>query len=269
MATTATDLPTNYDSEKPNHMIFWLDLHIGDPTKYTHLKKAFGSNTDPRNETPTMLGDKDYDIMLAVGDAVSVVFEGVHFLLQAFTREEDCLAAFEANQDKRIFFITSGVLGKDVVPKIIERYRNVFTDRITDESYSSIYVFCHNIELQMNWALEYLKYVQIFDFDKDLLQRMTHDIADYFFERGRRILKDNDPVNALKHLHWAKRLYYQFEKMDPEKLTDTFRQVQESKDTRMINAFIESIESTMPKDSSSDKEDKESDDDMQVGEANG
>ncbi|CAF4315828.1 unnamed protein product, partial [Rotaria magnacalcarata] len=37
------DTPANYDDEKPNHMIFWLDPAIANPAEYQHLKKAFGS----------------------------------------------------------------------------------------------------------------------------------------------------------------------------------------------------------------------------------
>ncbi|CAF1388046.1 unnamed protein product [Adineta steineri] len=266
MPVTATDLPADHDPEKPNHMIFWLDKFIGDPTKYTHLKKAFGSNTDPRCETWTMLNDKDYDRMLASGDAVSIVFEGVVFLLQAFDDEQDCLNAFEKNQDKRIFFITSGTMGRSAVPKIIEGHRNVFTDRITNESYSSVYVFCHSIENQMDWCMDYLDYVQMFTHEADLLQRMTHDIADYFFERGRRIRRDNEPQEALKHLHWAKRLYHQYEKLDMKKGTDDHIQTKESKESRDVNAFIKSIESELPKDSS-DERGKDSDNDESCGEA--
>ncbi|CAF1467436.1 unnamed protein product, partial [Adineta steineri] len=118
----------------------------------------------------------------------------------------------------------------------------------------------------MDWCMDYLDYVQMFTHEADLLQRMTHDIADYFFERGRRILKDNEPQEALKHLHWAKRLYHQYEKLDMKKGTDDHIQTKESKESRDVNAFIESIEAKLFKDSS-DERGKDSDNDEPCGEA--
>jgi hypothetical protein len=108
-------------------MIFWLDRHIGNPHEYIHLKNSFGSNTDPLSLSWTMLTDNDYDTMISCGDTATVTFEGIKFLLQAFNNEDACLAAFEQNQDKRIFFITSGSMGREVVPKVIERYRHIYT----------------------------------------------------------------------------------------------------------------------------------------------
>jgi hypothetical protein len=255
MARAPLDTPENYDDQKPNHMIFWLDSTIGNPEEYQQLKKAFGSNTDPRNENWTMFTDRDYLNILAERDAVTVTFEGVRFLLQAFSNEADCLAAFENNQDKRIFFITSGQMGKSIVPQIIEQYRHIFTDLITDEPYMSIYVFCHNIEFHIDWALEYRDYIHIFNFDSDLLERMTRDIAEYFIERGKRIRQDNDLQGALQRLYWAKKLWHQYDKMAQDIPADTFQVVRESKEMKKINELIAEIEAILPKESSDDDND--------------
>jgi hypothetical protein len=241
-ATEAADTPANHDPEKPNHMIFWLDKTIGDPKEYVHLKKAFGSTTDPTCQTWTRLLDKDYDTILATGDAVSVTFEGVEFLLQAFNNEDACLVAFEENQDKHIFFITSGSLGQTAVPKIMEKYRNIFTDPITDEPYRSVYVFCHNIEYHMEWGMDYAEYVQMFNFDSELLERMTRDIAEYFIDRSSRLREDNDLRGALQRLHWAKKLWHQYDKMQQQIATDDLRPVRESQRMIEINALIKEVE---------------------------
>jgi hypothetical protein len=266
MATPPINEPENYVTEKPNHMIFWLDVTIGDPSEYVHLKKAFGSNTDPRHETWTMLTDKDYDTILRKRDVVKVKFEGVRFLLQAFDNEADCLEAFEKNQDKRIFFITSGTMGKNVVPKIIERYPRIFTDLITDQPYSSIYVFCHNIEWNLEWAIEYIQYIQMFNFDSELLERMTRDIAEYFIERGGRIREANDLKGALQRLHWGKRLWHQYDKMQQKIATDNPRTTAESRREKEINEMIKEIEVLLPE-KTFDKDSSNSEDDDKVGEA--
>ncbi|CAF3610085.1 unnamed protein product [Rotaria sp. Silwood1] len=245
MAVSPLGRSPNYDTQKPNHMILWLDASIGDPKKYTQLKKAFGSNIDPCCENPIMLNDKDYDAILAAHNPVTVTFGGALFLLQAFTNAGDCLNAFEENQDKCIFFITSGRLGEIVVPQIIEHYRHIFTDRITNEPCHSIYVFCHSIELNADWAMDYREYIQMFDFDADLLERMTSDISKYFIERGSRLRRDNNLESALQHLHWAKRLWLQHEKIKEIKPTDVFRCVQESEKMKEINGLIAETESML------------------------
>jgi hypothetical protein len=251
-ATEAADTPADHDPEKPNHMIFWLDVTIGNPKEYVHLKKAFGSNTDPRCETWTMLTDEDYDTMLVTGDAVSVTFEGVEFLLQAFNNEDACLVAFEENQDKHIFFITSGSMGKSAVPKIMEKYRNIFTDPITDEPYRSVYVFCHNIEYHMEWGMNYLEYVQMFDFDSELLERMTRDIAEYFIERSGRLRQGNDLKGARQRLHWAKKLWHQYDKMQQKIVTDNPRAVRVSQRMNEINELIRDVELALLNESADD-----------------
>ena len=242
MATCADDTPTDYDHEKPNHMILWLDAGIGDPTKYIELKKAFSSNTDPRAQTWKMFNDQDIDKLLRADEAMIVRFEGVVFLLQAFQNEGDCLKAFEKHQDKRIFFITSGSLGRDAVPKIIEQYRPVFTDPITSKGYPSIYVFCHNIAWQMEWAEDYLEYLQMFNFDSELLERMTRDIAEYFIERGARLRQEENFWGARQRLHWAKKLWYQYDKMLQQIGTDNPRTVVPSQRAKDIDILIAEVE---------------------------
>jgi hypothetical protein len=240
--TLADGTQAIHDSGKPNHMIFWLDVNIGNPNDYVHLKKAFASNTDPRCEAWTMLAEKDYDAMLTTENAVGVTFECVEFLLQVFNNEDACLKAFKQNQDKRIFFITSGPLGRCIVPKIIERYRHIFTDPITNVPYPSIYIFCHHIDYEINWAMEYLDYVQIFNFDSELLERMTRDIAEYYIEQGRRMHHDNDLNGALRYLCWAKKLWYQYDKMQQQISTDDLRPVRRSQRMSEISNLIAEIE---------------------------
>lgn len=213
--------------EDVDHMIIWLDITIGDPNNYIHLKKAFSSTMDPKNETPVRLIDKDYDELLRNVGPTYVQFEGVWFLLAAFTNAEQCFQCFEQNQDKHIFFITSGSLGEVAVPIILNRFRQVFTDPETNESYSSIYVFCHSIENQMDWALEYSDYIQIFTHDADLLVRMIRDMADYFVFIGKRLLDEDPPNNAAaKHrLSWAHELYQRYRKMENVALQREFTEV--------------------------------------------
>jgi hypothetical protein len=215
--------------EEPNHMIIWLDLGIGDPDNYQHLKHAFSSTADPKNDTPVKLVDRDYDELLRTAGPRSVNFEGVWFLLAAFTNVEHCIECFERNKDKRIFFITSGSIGQEAVPKILAKYKQTFTDQVTDKAYASIYVFCHSVEFQMAWALDYREYIQIFTFDKDLLVRMIRDIGDDFLTESKRLL-DEDPPNtaaAYHRLSWAHELYQRYRDMEKVSMKKEFDEVNE------------------------------------------
>ncbi|CAF0724534.1 unnamed protein product [Rotaria sp. Silwood1] len=202
--------------ENPNHMIIWLDEHIGDPSRYQHLKKTFSTQMDPQCETTVDLVGADYAEILSVEGPLPIHFEGVHFLLAAFTNIESCINCFEHNQDKRIFFITSGSLGREAVPIVLERFKKTFTDPITDEPYTSIYVFSNNIADDRDWALDYCDYIQIFDFDANLLSRMVHDAGDYYFIEGKRLLDESPPNTAAAYyrLHWANILYKRYSQME-------------------------------------------------------
>lgn len=262
MATSrpAHDLPTDNRPEEPNHMIFWLDATICTPGEYVHLKTAFASGTDPRCERPTMLNDADYNRIIAKNSAEQVRFEGVKFLLQVFTNEADCLRAFQQNQDARIFFITSGAMGQSIVPKIMNQYRRIFTDLITDEPFPAIYVFCHNMTLHVDWAFEYRQYLRMFDFDSELLERLTHDIAEYFIVRGNRLREAEEFKSARQRLLWAKKLYYHFNKMEQKIKTDDFRIVKPSQRAIEVDKMIAEIEPLVPRKSIDDDDDDDDDD---------
>jgi len=232
--------------EDPDHMIIWLDLHIGNHDKCIHLKQAFSTTADPKNETPVKLVDTDYDEILRNVGPTCVIFEGVRFLLAAFTNVEHCIQCFEQNQHKRIFFITSGSMGEAAVPIILNRFGQIFTDPETDEPYQSIYVFCHNIEYQMHWALEHSEYIQIFNHDADLLVRMIRDMADYFLMIGRRLLAEDPPNNAAAYhrLSWAHELYQRYSKMEHVSLNREFDEV---------NQLLESVEEELKSSSDEDE----------------
>ncbi|CAF1029183.1 unnamed protein product [Adineta steineri] len=232
--------------EDPNHMIIWLDLTIGDPEQHINLKKSFSTQADPKNEIPMKLFDKNEDDILDSAGPVSVDFEGVVFLLAAFKNAERCIECFEQNQHKRIFFIVSGSMGQVVVPIILERFPHVFTDPITDEPYNSIYIFCSVIANHTQWARAYRNYVQIFDFEADLLSRMVRDIADYFLGEGKQLL-DEDPPNypAAQHrLTWSHELYQRYGRMENIPIQTELNE---------INELLENIEDEMA--SSSDEDD--------------
>ncbi|CAF1481641.1 unnamed protein product [Didymodactylos carnosus] len=194
-------------------MILWLDVGIGQPGEYRHLKNAFASNSDPTTHITTKLTERDYGNLIRTKDAVPMIFEGVWILLQVFDNEGDCLRAFEKYRNRRIFFITSGSLGQNIVPQILANYPDVFTNRITQSPFNSIYVFCLDMPFHTEWAINYVDYIQMFDFDADLLTCLTHDIANYFVSEGQYLDQNALPQDALVRFGWAKKLLMRYNDM--------------------------------------------------------
>lgn len=209
------DATVPYDDE-PEHIIIWLDAFIGESTEYIHFKKAFSSVADPKSEITVSLSDQDTTKLLCDQVPVLVNFEGVQFLLASCRNIEECIQCFERNEEKRIFFVTSGSLGRDAVPEILKRFQHVFTDPETDEPYTSIYIYCGNIKYHIDWALECRDYIQMFDHEADLLTRMTRDIAEYFLMIGKRMLNEDPPNNAAAYhrLSWANELFTRYSKRE-------------------------------------------------------
>lgn len=203
------------DEGVPNHIVIWLDVGIGNHEKYHHLKHAFSSTADPTDPNPVPLVDADYDeILRAVGPRI-VRFEGVETLLAAFTDIDPCIQCVQENQSKRIFFITSGSLGEIVVPMLLPQFSHAFTDPVTKQPHSSIYVFCHNVALHSEWMIDYVDYIQAFDFDADVLARLTYDTAEYFQTAAIRLLEVHPPDDhsVYHRLTWAHQLYQRHEKL--------------------------------------------------------
>ncbi|CAF4397682.1 unnamed protein product, partial [Rotaria sordida] len=117
---------------------------------------------------------------------------------------------------------------------------------VTNEPYMSIYVFCHDISFHIDWALDYRDYIQIFNFDAQLLSRMTRDIGDYFLTESKRLLDENPPNNsaAYHRLSWTHKLYERYGKME---------RVSMRRELHEVNQLLEEVEEGLK--SSSDEDD--------------
>ncbi|CAF3726835.1 unnamed protein product [Rotaria sordida] len=88
------------DEKIPNHMIVYLDLHIGRREVYQRLKTAFSSVAEPKSVNPIRLIDKDDNAINRTVGFEQVNFEGVKFLLVTFTNVEHYVVFLQNNQDK-------------------------------------------------------------------------------------------------------------------------------------------------------------------------
>jgi hypothetical protein len=107
-----------------------------------------------------------------------------------------------------------------------------------------VYIFCLHIEYHLEWGAEYIEYIQMFNSDSELLERMTRDIAEYFIELGRGIqLREANALKvALQRLNWAKKLWYQYDKMQQQIATDDTRPVRVSQRMIEIDELIAKVE---------------------------
>ncbi|CAF1272478.1 unnamed protein product [Rotaria sordida] len=153
------------DEKISNHMIVCLDLHIERREVYQRLKTAFSSTAETKSVNPIRLINKDDD-----ANNRTVDFEQLNF---------------------------EGQIGRAAVPLIMEKCKNIFINPVIYEPYQSIYVFCHDISRSDDWMRKYLDYLALpFVFDKDLLVRLIHDIADYFVIESKSLLATNLSNNS-------------------------------------------------------------------------
>ncbi|CAF4046606.1 unnamed protein product [Rotaria magnacalcarata] len=191
-----TDHSTSVDYNKsptPEYIITLVDTEIAKHSECEHLNKAFSTKTDPDKALVVMLIDKRLDNLIVMDTGNSVLLKDEPCLRRVFSDENDCLEVFERYKTKRIFFVTSAKMGQTLVPVILTRYHQQFTDLITHASYRHIYMHCQNLASHLNWAIEFVNYMQSFDCHANLLRHLTHDIAEYFLGQSRLYLINNDP----------------------------------------------------------------------------
>ncbi|CAF3543923.1 unnamed protein product [Rotaria socialis] len=184
-------------SPTPEYIVTLVDTEIAKPSEYEHLNKAFSTNTDSDQALVVMLIDKRLDNLIVMDTGNSVLLKDVPCLRRVFNDENDCLEAFERYKTKRIFFVTSAKMGQTLVPIILTRYHQQFTDPMTHASYRHIYIYCPNLASHLDWDIEFVNYVHLFDCHADLLRRLTHDIAEYFLGQSRLDLINNDPKEII------------------------------------------------------------------------
>ncbi|CAF1164290.1 unnamed protein product [Adineta ricciae] len=189
MSGLRLEIPDDHDYPAADYMIIWLDDHIGQPDQYEVMKKAFTSNIDSRHQTVTNLTNKDYTYLIGAQNPTHIELADIPMLLLAFDNPLTCYDAFEENKDRRIYFITSGTLGKHIIPRLIENHTHLFKDPITKKPYSSMYIFCGNTAHHMDWLMDYVEHLQTFNHEKDLLTRLIRDVAMNFIEQSEYSLK--------------------------------------------------------------------------------
>jgi hypothetical protein len=171
----------------------WLDAYIGQEGEYDGFKRMFRTALEPTTVMPP--------------DAIDSLIRGLHENVAPFLfadTPDKAIELIEAHHDKKIIFISSGSLGKDIIPRITATYPYVH----------SFYFFCAIIENYVDFAYDYLSCLQIFNMEIDLLIRLTREISKDIIEQGKGYMNLNDPKNALKCFETARTLHMTANRID-------------------------------------------------------
>ncbi|CAM4914928.1 unnamed protein product [Rotaria socialis] len=175
---------TNMPSENGIYCI-WLDLHIGIIEEYRAFHEKFQEKLAPINGLPP---DSINNLMLCFEQEIAPI--------KFVSNIDDALVLIQNETEKRIILISSGTLGKDIVPFVTENYPRVY----------SFYIFCAVISNHCRWALPYSSCLQMFGHETDLLIRLLRDISKEFIHLGRSYLAVDEGESARQYFVTAQTL---------------------------------------------------------------
>jgi len=168
-----------------NVVVIWLDSTFegdNDPPMKEEFNKKIASSALPSDPIDSLICRETQEDLVTYGAPVITV-----------GTPDEAIKLIEDYPGAKIFFISSGSLGKDMVPKIVRQYPLIH----------SFYIYCFKMVNHCGWASEYDSCLQMFDHQVDLLVRLMRDISGYFIEQGKIYLKHNDANSALKYFKHA------------------------------------------------------------------
>lgn len=159
--------------------IIWLDTHIGVMGEYQQMKEQFQNNVQPVAAMPPR---SVYELIYYFEENVTPI--------KYVSKIEDALTLIGEEPEKRIIFISSGVLGEQVIPDIISKFTNVYF----------FYIFCGYVRRLVEWALDrgYESCMKIVDHEYDLLVHLTRDMSKDIITLGKTYMPLGDGESARK-----------------------------------------------------------------------
>jgi len=159
--------------------IIWLDTHIGVIGQYQTLKEQFQSNLRSVTAMPPN----------GINELICY-FENNVAPIEFVSTTGDALTLIQNEKDKKIIFISSGVLGKEIIPTIVSKYERIY----------SFYIFCGYVRGLRDWALEheYDAFMKILDHETDLLVHLVRDTSNDIIKLGESYMQLHDGENARK-----------------------------------------------------------------------
>jgi hypothetical protein len=226
---------TSSFSLKNDHLIVWLDSHIGNPENCRQLKHKFYITTMLDIARPML----DYE--LCIDDLIQTNSKSLNNQnhLNTFCNKDECLDFLKrVESTMKIIFITSNLFGEEIVPLIVKRVH-------------MIYILVNDTLFSYEWAFDYTSSLLIFDEATCLLVRLTRDLAQDFFEKAGLTLKSS-VKQTITLLKWARKLYIRANEIDTPSYLTTLNSINHQLEKLECNdRFTESDE-----DSINEKDDK-------------
>jgi hypothetical protein len=135
--------------------------------------------------------------------------------LRMFTDETECVKCINDNvrANKRVFLITSGQTGAQIIPQIHDKLSGY------------IYVFCAQRNLHERWTGPYEKDIEIYDDERGVFAKVLLDIGVYYLTKGQAATEN--PAAATQYFYWARRLIESATKIDGIKREDYLNYIKE------------------------------------------
>ena len=167
-----------------SHRIIWLDAFIGKDGECEAFKRQFTAPIEPL----ARVGDP-IDRLIQALEVNAVPFIFIHQI-------DEAMEAIRETEDFQVIFISSGSLGRHIIPRIHPQHGHVY----------SFYIFCGLMANYTDLIIDYLDVIQIFDHEKDLLVRLIRDLSLEMINGGITLLDANRPVEAKDVFERARKL---------------------------------------------------------------
>lgn len=147
-------------------------------------------------------------------------FRRVTYPLHTFTQVSPAVDFIRQQhaQKMSVFLIVSGRYAQDIVPKIYDL-----------DCVVQIFIFCAKINDYTVWATDYIEKVLMFDFDEELLIRLTNEIANYLSDQAKLYEQENQSEKAAGLLDWADWLYNDADTLQREACKKIRRNIQQQR----------------------------------------
>jgi hypothetical protein len=179
-----------------DHVTVWVDKYIGADDSYGTLKSTFDNNIQVLKSHNTTEKNIDDDSMICSDPEMLKKLSDDCYCLKYFCEIAKALEFIHQSGNKKIFFISSGTIGRQIVPQIADL-----------PQIKGIYIFCMDISKQVDWAGEYAEQISaMLVHQDDLLKRLTRDIATYLEEKGDRYKVRQETIQAKNCYAWTKKL---------------------------------------------------------------
>ena len=179
-----------------DHVTVWIDQHIGEENSYEKLKSKFNDNIQVLKSNNDMEAEIDDDSLSYTNPDLLKKLSDEVYCLKYFSTVDKGLEFILGNSQKKIFFVSSGTIGKIIVPQIADL-----------PQIQGIYIFCGNISNHTEWAGDYAdKITAMLEHQDNLLERLTRDIAEYVEKKGDEHKSKDDILQARNCYAWSKKL---------------------------------------------------------------